>query len=177
MKKLILSALAFFVFAAVALAQDVPAADVAGAYSFLKVVKDSSLTAEGGSGSVALNFNGWLGAVSDFALYHSSVIGPGLAAGTYAFGPRFSYRHWRTITPFTQVLFGGVRYADNGFVFAVGGGADVALDHAGRFALRRIISCSWATRSVCRWRVIAPRVRSMSALTTSRPEYSRPLAP
>lgn len=114
MKKLILSALAFFVFAAVALAQDVPAADVAGAYSFLKVVKDSSLTAEGGSGSVALNFNGWLGAVSDFALYHSSVIGPGLAAGTYAFGPRFSYRHWRRITPFTQVLFGGVRYADNG---------------------------------------------------------------
>lgn len=136
MKKLILSALASFVFAAVALAQDIPAADVAGAYSFLKVVKDSSVTAEGGSGSVALNFNGWLGAVSDFALYHSSVIGPGLAAGTYAFGPRFSYRHWRRITPFTQVLFGGVRYADNGFVFAAGGGADVALDHAGRFALR-----------------------------------------
>lgn len=136
MKKLILSALAFFVFAAVTLAQDIPAADVAGAYSFLKVVKDSSLTAEGGSGSVALNFNGWLGVVSDFALYHSSVIGPGLAAGTYAFGPRFSYRHWLRITPFTQVLFGGVRYADNGFVFAVGGGADVALDHAGRFALR-----------------------------------------
>lgn len=99
MKKLILSALAFFVFAAVALAQDIPAADVAGAYSFLKVVKDSSLTAEGGSGSVALNFNGWLGAVSDFALYHSSVIGPGLAAGTYAFGPRFSYRHWEELLP------------------------------------------------------------------------------
>ena len=136
MKKLMLSTLAFFVFAAVALAQNIPAADVAGGYSFIKVVKGSSLTAEGGSGSVALNFNNWLGAVSDFALYHSSVIGSGLAAGTYTFGPRFSYRHWRRITPFTQVLFGGVRYADNGFVFAAGGGADVALDHAGRFALR-----------------------------------------
>lgn len=33
MKKLILSALAFFVFAAVALAQDIPAAEVAGGYS------------------------------------------------------------------------------------------------------------------------------------------------
>jgi len=46
MKKLILSALAFFVFAAVTLAQDIPAADVAGSYSFLKVVKDSGLTAK-----------------------------------------------------------------------------------------------------------------------------------
>ena len=108
----------------------------AGGYSFIKVVKGSSLTAEGGSGSVALNFNNWLGAVSDFALYHSSVIGSGLAVRTYTFGPRFSYRHWRRITPFTQVLFGGVRYADNGFVFAAGRGSDVALDHAGRFALR-----------------------------------------
>jgi hypothetical protein len=126
MKKLMLSALAFFVFAAVALAQNIPAADVAGGYSFIKVVKGSSLTADGGSGSVALNFNNWLGAVSDFALYHSSVIGSGLAAGTYTFGPRFSYRHWRRITPFTQVLFGGVRYPANGFVFAAGGGAQTS---------------------------------------------------
>ena len=136
MNKLMLSALAFFAFVAVAQAQDIPAADLAGGYSFLKVVKGASLTAEGGSGSVAVNFNSWLGAVSDFALYHSSVIGPGLAAGTYTFGPRFSYRHWGRITPFTQVLFGGVRYANNGVVFAAGGGADFALDHAGRFALR-----------------------------------------
>jgi hypothetical protein len=136
MNKLMLSALAFFVFAAVAQAQDIPAADLAGGYSFLKVVKGASLTAEGGSGSVALTLNSWLGAVSDFALYHSSLIGPGLAAGTYTFGPRFSYRHWGRITPFTQVLFGGVRYANNGFVFATGGGADFGLDHAGRFALR-----------------------------------------
>lgn len=64
------------------------------------------------------------------------MVGPGLAAGTYTFGPRFSYRRWGRITPFTQVLLGGVRYADNGFVFGSGGGADIALDHAGRFALR-----------------------------------------
>lgn len=89
MKKLMLSALAFFVFAAVAVAQDIPAADVAGGYSFLKVVKGSSLTAEGGSGSVALNFNNWLGAVSDFALYHSSVIGPGWRRGRTRLGRGF----------------------------------------------------------------------------------------
>ena len=136
MKKPMFSVLAFFVFVAVARAQSVPAADVAGGYSFIRVFKGSSLTAEGGGGSVALNCNHWLGAVSDFALYHSAVLGPGLAAGTYTFGPRFSYRHWGSMTLFTQVLFGGVRYANNGFVLATGGGADFGVDHAGRFALR-----------------------------------------
>ena len=135
MKKAILSALALFVFGTAAHGQNIPLADVSGGYSML-VVKGSGSTAEGGSGSVALNFNNWLGAVGDFALYHSAVVGPGLAAGTYTFGPRFSYRRWGRITPFTQVLLGGVRYADNGFVFGSGGGADIAVDHAGRFALR-----------------------------------------
>ena len=37
---------------------------------------------------------------------------------------------------------------------------------SGRFAVRRIISWSCAMRSVCRWRVIARRVRSISAATT-----------
>ena len=136
MKKAILAALVFSIFAAVSRSQNIPLADVSGGYSMLQVVKGSGLTAEGGSGSLALNFNNWLGAVGDFALYHSAVVGPGLAAGTYTFGPRFSYRRWGRITPFTQVLLGGVRYADNGFVFGSGGGADIALDHAGRLALR-----------------------------------------
>lgn len=136
MKKAILAALVFSVFGVVARAQTIPFGDVSGGYSYIKVVSGSSLTAEGGGGSVALNFNNWLGAVGDFDLYHSGVVGPGLAAGTYTFGPRFSYRRWGRITPFTQVLLGGVRYADNGFVFGSGSGADIALDHAGRFALR-----------------------------------------
>lgn len=62
-KKVILAALVFSVFATVAHAQNIPLADVSGGYSMLKVVKGSGLTAEGGSGSVALNFNNWLGAV------------------------------------------------------------------------------------------------------------------
>lgn len=128
MKRTILGALVFSIFATVSRSQDAPLADVSGGYSMLQVVKESSLTAEGGSGSVALNFNNWLGAVGDFALYRSAVVGPGLAAGTYTFGPPFSYRRWGRITPFTQVLLGGVRYADNGFVFGSGGGADIALD-------------------------------------------------
>ena len=135
MKRIMLAVLAFANFAAAANAQRTPAADLAGGYSVIQVVKGSTVTAYGGSGSVALNFNDWFGGVGDFGLYHS-LIGSGLAAGTYTFGPRFSYRHWGRFAPFTQALFGGVRYANNGLAFGVGVGADIGLDRAGKFALR-----------------------------------------
>jgi len=129
-------AIAVLLFVSVSRGQGIPRADVSMGYSVIDVVKGPSLTANGGSGSVALNINDWLGAVGDFGLYHASRIGPGLAAGTYTFGPRFSYRHSNRFTPFTQVLLGGVRYANNGFAFGAGGGADFGLDSSGRFALR-----------------------------------------
>jgi outer membrane immunogenic protein len=136
MNNLMMTVLAFTLFATVTRAQDAPEVDVAGGYSVIQVVKGISATGYGGSGSAALNVNNWLGVVGDVGLYHSSPFGPGLDAGTYTFGPRVSYRHWGRFTPFGQVLLGGVRYADNGFVFGAGGGADIGLDSGGRFALR-----------------------------------------
>ena len=136
MKNLMMAALALAILATVARAQDTPVADIAGGYSLIQVVKGVSATAYGGSGSVAANVNNWLGAVGDFALYHASPFGPGVDAGTYTFGPRVSYRHWGRFTPFSQVLLGGVRYANNAFAFGAGGGADIGLDSGGRFALR-----------------------------------------
>lgn len=136
MKKPMMAALTFMVLATIARAQGTPVVDVAGGFSAIQVVKGFSVTAYGGSGSVALNLNHWLGAVGDFGLYHASPFGPGLSAGTYTFGPRFSYRHWDKFTPFAHLLLGGVRYANNGFVFGAGGGADIGLDRGGRFALR-----------------------------------------
>jgi hypothetical protein len=136
MKRLMMAALALTVLATVARAQDTPVAEVAAGYSMIEVVKGFSVTAYGGSGSVALNINHWLGAVGDFGLYHASPFGPGVDAGTYTFGPRVSYRHWGKFTPFAQALLGGVRYANNGFVFGAGGGADIGLGRGGRFALR-----------------------------------------
>jgi len=136
MKKLMIAALVLTLFATVAQAQETSAADVALGYSLIQVVDGFGLTANGGSGSTALNINHWLGAVGDFGLYHSAPIASGIAAGTYTFGPRFSYRHWGRLTPFSQVLIGGVRYSSNGLAFGAGGGADIALDARGRFALR-----------------------------------------
>ena len=135
MEKLLLTVILVLLLASVALAQEAPAADVAAGYSAIVVAQGLSPTANGGSGSVALNVNNWLGAVGDFGLY-ASPYGSGLAAGTYTFGPRVSYRHWYRFTPFVQALVGGVRYANNGFAFGAGGGADIGLDRGERFALR-----------------------------------------
>jgi len=136
MKKLMMATAVLGLWTTAARAQDTPVADVAGGFSVIEVDKGYSVTAYGGSGSVALNVNHWLGAVGDFGVYHASPFGPGVDAGTYMFGPRVSYRHWGRVTPFGQVLLGGVRYAANGFVYGAGGGADIGLDSGGRFALR-----------------------------------------
>jgi outer membrane protein OmpA-like peptidoglycan-associated protein len=107
----------------------------------------------GGSTSVAFNVNRYLGLVADFSGFHADKFGPNApptggvvnASGdvvTYMFGPRLSFRH--KVTPFVQVLFGGV-YAsavtvsgcsgfgctplpsENALALAAGGGLDLTL--------------------------------------------------
>ena len=126
-------------------AQETPVVDVAGGYSFFYVVKGLTLANNGASGSVAFNANNWFGLAGDFGVYHavpSSHIG--LTAGTYAVGPRFTYRKLKRFVPFGQILVGGGHGSEiaggftgvNSFVFGGGGGADIVLDSGGRFALR-----------------------------------------
>ena len=142
MKKLMLVTLASSFVKPAAAGQDFPATELSAGYSVINVVKGSSQTANGGSGSIAFNFNPWLGVVGDLGGYSAS---PSLTAITYTAGPRFSYRHWNRLTPFAQVLFGGVHAsssasnytgATNAYAFGTGGGADFVLDHSGRFVLR-----------------------------------------
>jgi outer membrane protein OmpA-like peptidoglycan-associated protein len=93
-------------------------------YSYLHAVP--GLTAgnrlvwlNGGSASIAYNFNRYLGIVADFgALTNSEVKFTGaytstvdvnnanVNALTYLFGPRLSFRKYNRITPFAQALFG-----------------------------------------------------------------------
>ena len=98
----------------------------------------------GGSASVAYNLNNWFGLAADFGGSQISSLntsaGPSINVDaklfTYLFGPRFSYRKWKTFTPFGQVLFGGAHISDvtafgmtvakseNAFAMTVGGGLD-----------------------------------------------------
>jgi hypothetical protein len=145
MQKFICSAIILFLFATVSHAQEVPAADVSGGYSFLFIAKGFTLKMNGGSGAVAFNINHWLGVTGDFGVYDGSPGIPGLVGETYTFGPRFSYRRWNRLTPFAQAVIGGGHAnttnggflgANNAFAFGGGAGGDLGLDRAGRFALR-----------------------------------------
>src|SRR5260370_45465 len=100
----------------------------------------------GGSASVAYNFNNWLSGVADFGGYHST---NGLDRGldgtlsTYLFGPRVSYRRFGRVTPFGEVLFGvahtgasllNTTSSQNAFAMTVGGGFDYRV--TSRFSFR-----------------------------------------
>jgi hypothetical protein len=113
------------IFGVSASAQELPKIDVSASYSYLRAYPGNSVISgfnlNGGSASVAYNLRDWVSGVADFGGYHV-----GNANGvnvdnhilTYMFGPRFTYRGYRRISPFGQVLFGAAR-AGSG-VFATG---------------------------------------------------------
>lgn len=142
MKKLMLAMLLFPIFATAVKAQSTSVVDVAMGYSVIEVVRGFRNTANGSSGSAAVNLKNWLGVVSDFGVYKTTA---GVTGETYTFGPRLSYRHWDRFTPFTQVLIGhahassssrGSAVLPDAFAFGAGGGAEIGLRGEGRFALQ-----------------------------------------
>jgi hypothetical protein len=87
----------------------------------------------GGSASVAFNFNRWIGLVGDVGGYDDSQLvltGTGAnlpltvnstgKAYTYLFGPRLSFRNTSRFTPFAQVLVGGIHAGEVDAVGCVG---------------------------------------------------------
>ena len=120
----------------------------------------------GGSASVAFNFNRYLGIVGDFGGYDDSqlqltgtgvnqplVVNSSGMAYTYLFGPRLSFRNQTRFTPFAQVLAGAVHASavtvnscagagcavlpvQNTFAFTGGGGLDIRLTH--RISIRAV---------------------------------------
>jgi hypothetical protein len=117
---------------------DQPSAELFGGYPYLhSSFLGAGFNSHGGSASLAINPNSWLGIVSDFGGYHGSNQGVDLTTVTYLFGPRLSYRSKAPITPFVQALFGGVHESvglsgasgsSNAFAMSVGGGLDLCAD-------------------------------------------------
>src|ERR1035441_1150585 len=139
-------------------------------YSYLRAVPTLAsgnrlVWLNGGSASVAFNVNRYLGLVADFGAYTNSEIkftgaytstvdvnNSNVAVLTYLFGPRLSFRKYDRITPFAQVLFGGVRAnqviltgctssctllpAQDAFAMTAGGGLDLRVHR--HFAIRII---------------------------------------
>lgn len=139
-------------------------------YSYLRAVPTYAagnrlVDLNGGSASLAYNFNRYLGIVADVGGYDDSKVrltgaDPSVdvnSSGTvysYLFGPRISFRGHGRVTPFVQALFGEVRASDvtiasgctgasctvlpeeSKFGFTAGGGLDLRVHR--HFALQLI---------------------------------------
>lgn len=115
-----------------------PRAEVFGGYAY------GGSGSHGWDGSVAFNANRWLGFVADFGGQYTNLDAPDsserIRTHSFLFGPRFSARRNRHVTPFAHALFGAAHndsrareagldfhFTDNGFALALGGGLDVNL--------------------------------------------------
>jgi opacity protein-like surface antigen len=124
-------------------AQGKPKAEIAGVYSVTPAIFGPSC--QGGGGSVALNLNNWIGIAGDLngcrSSRSSNFFSPGGSITntqfTYLFGPRFSYRSMRRLTPYAQALVGGAHAGTNipmstrrgnGFAMTVAVGLDLKLN-------------------------------------------------
>src|SRR5437899_4627505 len=131
-------------------AQELPKIDASVNYSYLRANPGTSgfngFNLNGGSASAAYNFKDWVSGVADFGGYHvgtDSGVNVDDHMLTYLFGPRFTYRGHRRISPFGQVLFGGARAGSGVFAtsnshtaFATAFGAGVDWNVRDRFSIR-----------------------------------------
>jgi len=129
-------------------AQDYPKFQTSLGLSYLHLEGSGNLL--GMNGSFAGNPNGWLGFVFDFGGYHGWDFKKNVYS--FQFGPRFSYRKDKRLTPFAHILPGfalGPRTVfsppfnfagsptGGEFAMAVGGGVDLnPSSSSGRVALR-----------------------------------------
>jgi hypothetical protein len=144
MKRVMWLVPAILFFCVSAKAQDVPAWELQGGYSYLWAnVSGSSFHMQGGQGSLSENFNDWFGGSFQFAAYGGTLGGTNVTAQTITYGPVFSYRRFDRLTPYAHVQFGAVHassgylgISESAFKFAIapGVGADFRVND--RFGIR-----------------------------------------
>jgi len=127
-------------------AQETPAWELSGGYSYLEAnLNGTRFHLNGGTGSATENLNNWFGGRVEFNGYQGNeaitVSGQttvySVNAETITYGPVFSYRKFSRITPFGHVQVGAVHGSTNylgisqsayKFAIAPGAGLDFALN-------------------------------------------------
>lgn len=140
---ILLLTLAVFVLPANA-QNETPQLEIFGGYDYVRfninanipgVAPSASYNGNGGGSQVEYNANRWLGVVGDLDGYYVAKNSTALAgAFSYLFGPRFNLRRGN-VTPFAQVLFGGLTATSgignsgvtSAFAVTAGGGLDCKL--------------------------------------------------
>ena len=97
---------------------------------------------QGFNTSATVNINKWFGIVGDFSRQSSKITEQNftekITANMYLFGPQFSYRGNKRVTPFARVLLGAatvkskatlgnqsVEFSETNFSYGAGGGLDI----------------------------------------------------
>ena len=141
----LLFALVLF-FSVAAAAQEVPKVEVFGGYSHLFAnLNNTSYNLDGVHASAAENVNSWFGGVLDFSSNFGSNAGLNVNAQSIMYGPRFTYRKSRAVTPSVHALFGAIRgsrgfdgISESKYRFTMGLGGDIDLRIHDRMAFRLV---------------------------------------
>jgi hypothetical protein len=115
---------------------EVPKAEIYGGYSYLRAdfgVQDDAF--KGWNFSLTENLNSWFGGKADFSGHLAQPGGVNVNAYLFLFGPQFSYRRSKSVTPFAHVLLGGIR-ASEGYVGISQAATKFAAAFGGGFDLR-----------------------------------------
>lgn len=137
MKRAIWILPAILIFCMTSRAQETPAWEVSGAYSYLKAdLGGSNFHLSGVTASATENVNNWFGGRFEVSGYQGTVQGTKVSQQTITYGPVFSFRHLGNVTPSVHVQ-GGVIHGSAGYLgisqsavrFAMvgGGGVDVKI--------------------------------------------------
>jgi outer membrane protein OmpA-like peptidoglycan-associated protein len=119
MNRKIVSFAFVLLFAICSVAQDIPKEEIYGGYTFVRFNASApvnAFTANGGVGSFQYNFNKWIGLAAELGGVHngalsissSGTLTPDQTAFTYLFGPRVFFNKAGVVSPFLEVLGGGV---------------------------------------------------------------------
>jgi len=105
-------------------ADDHPSVETFLGYTYMRANSSTNVPAfsmNGGTGQVVVNFNKYIGFLMDVGAVHNGNISNVHLDGTfvnYVFGPRISLRYSR-ITPFFNIMFGGIRASESIAVSAI----------------------------------------------------------
>jgi outer membrane immunogenic protein len=114
---------------AMGVGQDAPRLDVFIGYSYVRansVATGALINMNGGSASVAFNFDKWIGLVGDVGVYHQASVTANnlsLTVSSYQAGPRFTLRRHDHLIPFAQVLAGAGHATGTLYTTSLGGGS------------------------------------------------------
>ena len=129
-------------------AQETPAWEIYGGYSYLKANLNGSgpsFHMNGGGASVSQNLNSWFGGRFEVSAFGGTFEGTNVTAQTITYGPVFSYRKFDRFVPYAHVQFGdvhasrgylGISESANKFAMTAGGGVDLKINQLAAIRLQ-----------------------------------------